>query len=227
MWLFRWIRHRFIPWTLGRMFRTGVPLDQPVEVTDRIVTVANGITLVRLLGLPVFVYLTVARREWVIAFVFFGIMAFLDSIDGYVARRFNQATTLGRALDPIADRLTVVTLCVTLVVVGVIPLWMAGVVLMRDVMLLVAVALFAKFDRPLPVSRIPVTRIGKLATLVLLVSLPFLLLTRAELPGGRVLHLCALTLAAAGLALYYIALGQYLKAGVTGGRVPDSTVVAD
>lgn len=57
MWFVRWLTDRFIPWTRGRMFRTGVAADQPVVVTRRVFTLANGITLVRLLGLPLFVYL--------------------------------------------------------------------------------------------------------------------------------------------------------------------------
>jgi cardiolipin synthase (CMP-forming) len=215
MWFVRWFRQRLVPWTYGRMFRTGIPLDRPVEVTDRVFTVANGITLVRILGLPVFVYLAVVAHAWFLAFVVFGTLAFLDSIDGYVARRFNQVTRLGRALDPLTDRLTLLVLSVTLVVVGVIPLWMMVLVLGRDLVLLTAVLVFARLGRPLPVSRVPVTRIGKLATMVLLVSLPFLILGRSELPGTGVIQAVALVLSAIGVALYYVALGQYLKAGIT------------
>jgi cardiolipin synthase len=173
-----WLTRRFIPWTRGRMFRTGVALDQPVVVTRRVFTVANGITLIRLLGLPVFVHL-VWRHEWMIAFLLVGVLACLDSIDGYVARRFNQATKLGAALDPVTDRLTVVTLVVAL-------------------------------------SRVPVTRTGKLATMALLVGLPFLLLARVDLPVSTVLHAAALTLACVGMVLYYAALGQYVRAGLVG-----------
>jgi cardiolipin synthase len=214
MWLVRWLTSRFIPWTHGRMFRTGVALDQPVVVTRRVFTVANGITLVRLLGLPLFVYLLVWRRDWLIAFLLVGVLACLDSIDGYVARRFNQATKLGAALDPLTDRLTVVTLVAALVVTGVLPLWLAGLVLLRDLLLLTMVGVFSRLGRPLPVSRVPVTRIGKLATMALLVGLPFLLLARVDLPGRPVLRAGALTLACVGTVLYYVALGQYVRAGL-------------
>jgi cardiolipin synthase len=215
-----WVRHEFIPWVRGRMFRTGVPLDQPVVVTDRVVTVANGITLIRLLALPLFVYLAAVRRAWLIAFCFFGLLAVLDSMDGYVARRFNQSTRLGGALDPLTDRLTVLTVSVTLLVVGVIPLWMMALLLLRDLLLLAMVGVFFRLGRPLPVSRVPVTRIGKLATLALLVGLPMLLLARVDLPGGAVLHLGALLLTGIGIILYYIALGQYAKAGAIRERTP-------
>jgi len=94
------VRHGLVPWLLGRMWRTGVHLDQPVAMTDRVFTVANGITVFRLLALPLFVYLAVVRKEWLAAVALFGLLAFLDTMDGYVARRFNQVTKLGSTLDP-------------------------------------------------------------------------------------------------------------------------------
>jgi cardiolipin synthase len=215
MGIVNWFRLEFVPWTRGRMFRTGVPFDQPVTVTTRVATVANGITLIRLLGLPVFVYLAAVRHSWLIAFALFGLLAVLDSMDGYVARRFNQSTKLGSALDPLTDRLTILTLSITLVVVGVIPLWVVALVALRDVLLLALVAVFSKLGLPTPVRRIPVTRVGKLATMALLAGLPFLLLARVSLPGGFVIHICGLVLTGSGIALYYIALWQYLRAGIS------------
>lgn len=218
----RWLSGRFIPWTRGRMFRTGVALDQPVVITGRVFTVANGITLVRMLGLPVFVYLLVWRREWLITFLLVGVLACLDSIDGYVARRFNQATKLGAVLDPLTDRLTVVTLVAALVWTGILPFWMAILLLLRDLLLLAMVGIFSRLGRPLPVSRVPVTRIGKLATMALLVGLPFLLLGRVDLPGRTVLYDAALILACGGTVLYYVALGQYVRAGVVWPPAPSA-----
>lgn len=215
MGIVNWFRLEFVPWTRGRMFRTGLPLDQPVVVTNRVATIANGITLIRLLGLPVFVYLAAVRHAWLIAFILFGVLAVLDSIDGYVARRFSQSTKLGSGLDPFTDRLTVLTISITLVVVGVVPVWLVVLVVLRDVLLLVLVVVFLRLGRPVPVRRIPVTRVGKLATMALLVGLPFLLLARAGLPGGFVIHAGALVLAGSGIVLYYVALGQYVKAGIT------------
>jgi cardiolipin synthase len=220
-----WFRREFIPWTRGRMFRTGVPLDQPVVVTNRVVTMANGITLIRLIALPVFVYLAAVRQAWLIAFILFGVLAFLDSMDGYVARRFNQSTKLGSALDPLTDRLTVLTVSITLMAVGVIPVWTAALIVLRDVLLLALVWAFIWLERPLPVSRVPVTRVGKLATLALLAGLPILLLARVDLPGGSGIHAGALLLTCAGIVLYYVALGQYARAGIT--RQQSSTAAAD
>jgi len=214
--IYRWFRFRFIPWTSGRMFRTGVPLDQPVIATGRVITTANAITLIRLLSLPGFVYLSAVRHAWLISFVFLGVLVVLDTADGYVARRFNQATRLGAALDPFVDRLTIATIGITLALVGVIPAWIVVLILLRDVLLLALVATFARLGRPLPVKSIPVTRAGKLATMILLFSLPFLLLIHAGLPGSMVIHIAALVLTCAGIVIYYVALAQYAMVGITG-----------
>jgi len=219
----KWFRTEFIPWTHGRMFRTGVPLDQSVEVTSRVVTVANGITLIRLLGLPAFVYLAAVRHAWLIAFVLLGVLAVLDSMDGYVARRYNQATRLGSAIDPLTDRLTVVTVGITLAVVGAIPVLFIALLVLRDALLLALFATFSGLGRPVPVRGVPVTRVGKLATMALLVGLPFLLLERADLPGGSGIHIAALILTCTGIVLYYAALGQYAMAGLTRRPSPAAT----
>lgn len=203
-----------VPWVRGRMFRSGVPLDQAVLVTDRVVTVPNGITLVRLLALPLFAYLALARHAWSAACALFVVIAVLDVVDGYVARRFDQATKLGSRLDPLTDRAAMVTVSVTLVVAHVIPLPLAALLMLRDVLVVGIVGVCILVGRPVPVARIPVTRTGKVATLVLLVSLPLLLLARVGLPGGSAIHLVALSLACVGAVLYYGAFGQYVKAGL-------------
>jgi cardiolipin synthase len=213
----RWVTGEFIPWVQGRMFRTGIPPDETLVVTNRVFTVANAITFVRLLALPFFVVLA-ARHAWLWAFLLLGGLAVLDSLDGYVARRFKQTTKLGNALDPVTDRATVITVSVTLVATGIIPLWLAAAILARDVVLLAMVGVLHRLGRPLPVSRVPVTRVGKLATAALLVGIPLLVLSPLRLPGRSVIHAAALLLTLTGVALYYVALGQYAKAGIT--RLP-------
>src|SRR5258708_1708039 len=216
--LVTWFRLEFIPWTRGRMFRTGVSLDQPVVVTDRIVTLPNGITLLRLLGLPAFVYFSAIRHAWLLAFVILGIVAVLDSIDGYIARRFNQSTRFGAVFDPLADRLTIVTIGVTLYVIGVIQPWFVVLLLLREVLLLALVLTLARLRRPVPGGRTPVSRLSKLAMMILLFGLPFLLLTHARLPGAGLIHILALIFVYCGIVMYFAALLQYARAGFTGQR---------
>jgi cardiolipin synthase (CMP-forming) len=212
-----WVRHKLIPWTRGRMFRTGIPLDQPIEVTDRIFTAANGITVARLLGLPAFITLTL-RHAWLSAFLLLAALALLDSLDGYVARRFNQATRLGRVLDPMTDRVTMATVGITLCVAGVIYWWLVALIVLRDLVLLLLafIAAYTKLSLTVPVRHIMVTRLGKLATLVLFTSLPILLLSRLEVFDGTPAHIVALGLVCIGIVMYYAAFVQYLKAAISG-----------
>jgi cardiolipin synthase (CMP-forming) len=210
----RWFRVGFFPWTRGRMFRTGVPLDQEIDVTSRVATVANGITLLRLLGLPVFVYLA-ARHAWLIAFIVGGVLAALDPMDGYVARRFNQSTKLGSALDTLTDRLSLVTLSITLALVDVIRLWLVILIILRVALRLVMPAIFRGLGRSVPITGVAVTRLGKVATMTLLTSLPFLLLAQSDLPGRFAIHGTALSFVCVGIVLYYVRFGQYVKAGIT------------
>src|SRR5690349_8874106 len=103
------------------------PLDDgspgPDRGTDRILTVPNLITLVRLACLPVFVWLllgeeNVAAAGWLLA----GLGA-TDWVDGYIARRFHQVSTVGKILDPVADRLLFFTAIVAIIISGDAPLW--------------------------------------------------------------------------------------------------------
>jgi cardiolipin synthase len=209
-----WFKDEFVPWTRGRMFRTGVPLDQPVVVTDRVFTLPNGITLLRFLGLPLFVYLAIVRHAWIVAFIVLVVSAALDSIDGYIARRFGQSTRLGAAFDPLTDRLTIATIGVTLVLVGVIPVWVVVLIVLRDVLLLALATTLASLKRPVPGGKMPVSRTGKLAMMALMLGLPFLVLARADLLGGSVIRLAALLMTGFGIALYYLALVLYVRIGI-------------
>src|ERR1700733_9497305 len=126
---------------------------------DRILTVPNVITLVRLACIPVFVVLLAVggRSEWFPAAVLLGAISATDSVDGFVARRFAQVSSLGKVLDPLADRLLIVTAAVSIVAVGAVPLGIAIIALAREVFvgsgfLVVAIAGGRRMD---------VSRIGK------------------------------------------------------------------
>jgi cardiolipin synthase (CMP-forming) len=215
-----WFLHSAIPWLRWRMFRTGVAPDVDVRVQDRTFTWANLITLLRLVGLSLFVYVALAEHAWFLAFVIFGIVAFLDSIDGYVARRFDQVTKLGSRMDHVTDRVTIVAAVLTLLAVEVIPPVVVILVIARDALLLVTVTVLGQFDRPLPTGRVPITRTGKLATMILLVALPFLALGRSSIAGHEAIHSIALAVTWIGVCLYYAAFAQYVRAGLVAPVVP-------
>jgi cardiolipin synthase (CMP-forming) len=101
---------------------------------SRILTVPNLVTLLRLLCIPVFVILIARphRAGWYPAALLLGVLGATDGVDGYVARRFNQVSTLGKVLDPIADRLLLGVAAIAIIAVGAIPLWVAVIALSRE-----------------------------------------------------------------------------------------------
>lgn len=116
-------------------------------------TLANKITIARLLLIPVFVLFAAYYSRSIVegaedvrlryaALLAFAIAALSDALDGYIARRFNQATKLGRALDPVADKLLllvgIVTLSVTQWHLG-LPIWFAVLVIARDILIVIGV----------------------------------------------------------------------------------------
>src|SRR5207247_4096434 len=101
---------------------------------------ANWLTLIRILLIPVFVSLLVYRRPG-FALVVFGLAALTDLLDGWVARRWNDQSTLGAFLDPMADKLLLTASFVTLTYLKALPFWITAVVISRDVMLVVGALL--------------------------------------------------------------------------------------
>jgi len=140
-------------------------------------------------------------------------MAVSDVLDGQLARRLNQVSRLGTVLDPVVDRITVIAVTVTLLVAGIAPAILVILIVTRD--LLIAVLVVVVFRRRLP---IPVTTTAKLATAGLLFGIPVLVLSHALGSGAVVLRIFAVTVIAAGTALYYLALVQYLAAGLRSRR---------
>ena len=190
-----------------RLFDVGARPDRPLMVQDRILTIANLITLVRLAGLPLFVWLMVVPAAYGSAFAVLVAVGTTDWIDGYVARRFNQITRLGRVLDPLIDRLLLATSAITLVVVGFLPLLLALCLVVRDVVL-VGMAL-VRFGALPP---IPVSRVGKFATACLLVGVPGFLLGNMDWPGATGALVLAWVFVVVGIVGYYVAGLQYARA---------------
>lgn len=190
-----------------RLFDAGGRVGGGEVVHDRVFTAANGITLVRLLGLPVFVYLMVGPAAYGKAFGVLSAVAATDWVDGYVARRFDQVTRLGQIIDPLIDRALLATVGLTLVALGIVPWLVVALIVGRDVVLLgLAAALF----RGLPA--IPVNRMGKLATACLLIGVPGFLLGRMDWPVALPFRYGAWGFTAVGIICYYLAGIQYAGA---------------
>ena len=140
--------------------------------TDRIFTIPNILSLLRLLGVPVFLWLILGPKldGWAVVLLF--VAGATDYFDGKIARATGQISRLGQLLDPLADRLYILATLIGLVVRDIVPLWFALVLIARDLILaLVLIPL-----RRRGVVGLPVTFLGKAATFNLLYALPFLLL---------------------------------------------------
>jgi cardiolipin synthase (CMP-forming) len=158
-----------------RLIGAGHRDDIEYEVTDRLWTVPNVITILRFCLVPVFVWLVVSER-YPAAFIVLAVLSSTDWVDGYIARRFNQVSTVGQWLDPMADRLSLAVVAVTLVATGIAPWWLVVALVLPDVVLgFTALTLF----RGSP--ELEVTVLGKVRTALLLVGTPVLLL--AQVPG--------------------------------------------
>lgn len=144
--------------------------------TTRVVTIPNLLSLLRLLGVPLFLWLVLVERAdgWAVAVL--AVSGFTDYLDGVLARRWNQISRVGQLLDPVADRLYVISTVVALTIRDIIPLWFAVALIGRDVLMV----LMIPFLRQLGLRALPVHFLGKAGTFCLLYALPLLLLGDGE-----------------------------------------------
>lgn len=150
--------------------RAAVPTNDGPR--DRILTVPNLLSLLRLAGVPLFLWLVLGPEADGWALLLLLVAGFTDYLDGNLARRLNQTSSLGQVLDPVADRLYILAVVVGLVLRDIIPLWLAVLLPMRDVLLFSLVP----FLRTRGYSALPVHYLGKAATAALLYAFPLLLL---------------------------------------------------
>lgn len=155
------------------------------EVTNKIFTLPNFISFIRLLMIPIFLVLLFHDLN-LAATLLFAIAASTDWVDGQLARRTNQVSRLGQLLDPAVDRLLMIAGVAGLFFIGRLPLWIILFVLIRDLILLVGGGYFLKRYH----VRVPVIYLGKVATTLLYIGFAGILLNWPLLPG---LALCDLS----------------------------------
>jgi len=144
---------------------------------DGLWTIPNAITMVRLLLLPVFLYVLFGLDDRAAASVMLGVLSSTDWVDGYLARRLGQVSEFGKVFDPTVDRLLFVVATTAIIVDGSIPLWFAIAVLVREVLVgLLMVVATVVFKMP----RIDVTYWGKLATFLLMFAVPGFLMGNSD-----------------------------------------------
>lgn len=191
----------------------GARPGQPLVHRDAVFTVPNVLTVVRFLGVPLFIWLVLSEHEYGYGALVLAIMASTDWVDGYIARRFNQMTNLGRVMDPIADRLSLIAVAVTLVIAGVVQWWYLAALLVPDAVLL-ALSVFYFHGHP----DLPVSRIGKIRTGLLLVGTPLLVLSKLPVPGADAYASVAWIFLGLGLVGHWIAAYNYVQAIIAKGR---------
>ena len=148
------------------------------EVTDRVFTVANVITFIRLCMTPVVLVLILCGQD-IAATVVFSVTAATDFVDGQVARRTHIVSKIGQLLDPAVDRLLMICAVVGLLVVGRLPVWIVVLVLARDAVLLLGGGWLLREHG----IRVPVIYPGKFATTFLFIGLAGLMLNAPLVPG--------------------------------------------
>ena len=147
---------------------------------DRILSLPNVVTTIRLVLIPVFVWLLLEphRRDWFPAAVLLAALGSTDWVDGQLARRLDQVTNLGKVLDPVADRALLATAAIGILAEGAVPLPIAVLALAREGLVAIAAVLLALAGA----RRIDVTFIGKAGAFGLMCAFPFYLAGHA--PNG-------------------------------------------
>lgn len=148
-----------------------VQVQQTQVQTDRVWTLPNVLSGIRLLSIPLFVWLALGPQLDGLAALVLALGGITDYLDGMLARRWNQISRVGQLLDPIADRLSTVAVLVVFLVRGVVPWWFVAVLVGRDALLALQMARLKGHG----VTGLPVNFIGKAATFHLLASFPLLM----------------------------------------------------
>lgn len=130
-------------------------------------TIPNLISIFRLLVVPLIVWL-LSIQEFSLAFWLFLMAGISDGVDGFIAKRFNQASDLGAHLDPIADKVMLVAVFLTLGIQGLLPLWLVILVISRDILIVGAVILTWVIDEPIPMKPLMVSKANTVAQIALI-----------------------------------------------------------
>jgi cardiolipin synthase (CMP-forming) len=173
---------------------------------DRIFTVPNVFSLFRLLLVPVFVWLLFAKDNRLQAALLLAGIGGTDWVDGWYARKFNQVSTLGKILDPAADRILLGIGAISIIIDGSIPRWLGIVIVVREIVVSVAVLALAAGGA----RRIDVQWSGKAATMGLMIAFPLFLLSKSTVAAADVFRTAAWIVVIPSVAMSFVATAGYL-----------------
>ena len=172
---------------------------------DRVATLPNLLSAIRIGAIPVFVVLILHHGTEEAGLLLFGAMLATDWVDGYLARRIGQVSNVGKILDPVADRLAIAAGLIVLVVRSAFPLWAALAILVRDAVVLVAGAIVAGRWG----VRIDVRWVGKVGTFGLMCAVPGISWAHFGLPLAQAFRVLGWIGFWGGIVLYYLAVALY------------------
>lgn len=174
------------------------------EVSHRIVTIPNLLSFLRILGVPLFLMLILREQDgWAITLL--AVSGFTDYLDGKIARTFNLESRLGQLLDPVADRLYIVSTVLGLAWRDIIPWWLVIALAARELVM----AGFLLALKRIGIVGLPVHCLGKAATFNLLYAFPVLLLAQGDSTAARWALPIGWAFAWWGIVLYWIAAVLY------------------
>jgi cardiolipin synthase len=191
----------------GTWSRQAENYSRPVSeepVSNQVLTIPNLISFIRLAAIPVFWWLLLGADDVTAATVLFAVIATTDWVDGYLARRLDQVTKLGKSLDPVADRLLIASAVIAGLITGIVPPIIGITLMVREAYMAVVVfGLVARKGGTLEVSWL-----GKVATFVIYSSIGWFYMAAIPFLDWLTLPLAWIA-GISGLALYWITAIQY------------------
>jgi len=181
--------------------------ESNLQLSDKVLTWPNALSGLRLLLVPVFLWLILIDQN-LLAFAVLAFSSFTDWLDGFLARKLNQMTRLGQLLDPAADRLFILASLIGLAMTDKVPWWLVVAVVARDLLLFFTLPFLAQVGY----GPLPVHYTGKAGTFALLYAFPLLLLPEV-LPeqAAVIVYPIAWAFAFWGIWLYWWTCGIYLR----------------
>ena len=179
---------------------------RPSPRTDRILTIPNALSALRIAMIPVFTWLIVDEETTRAGLVVFGVVLATDWLDGAIARATGQVSELGKLLDPVSDRLAIGAGLIALVVRGAFPLWAALPILVRDFAILLAGIVLLSARR----VSIEVRYLGKVATFGLMFAVGCIAWGTLGYAFAPAFLACGWVFYAVGIIEYYVATLLYV-----------------
>jgi cardiolipin synthase (CMP-forming) len=173
--------------------------------TDRVWTLPNVLSFLRLAGVPLVLWLILGPQADRLAVLVLALGGLTDWLDGYLARAWHQTSRIGQMLDPIADRLYILAVLIGLTLREIVPWWLAVIIVGRDVFVVVLVPIL----KTRGYSSLPVHFVGKVATFCLLYAFPLVLLGSDQQGWLQLAWVLGWAFAIWGTALYWYAGGIY------------------